>query len=106
MKVLIPVIAGLAVAGCVETIKANMMLLHDESLVQKCEFVSTFKMHFDSDGTPQPTSPFARASSADGFAYAVAHGANAIIRREPSPAPLVRVDSYRCPLFFLSQQQH
>jgi hypothetical protein len=105
MKMLIPCITGLLMTGCVETIKANMMLLHDEGLVQKCEFVSTFKMHFDTDGTPQPTSPFARANSADGFAYAVAHGANAIVRREPSPAPLVKVDSYRCPLSLLSQPQ-
>ena len=106
MKALTLCIVCLVAAGCVETIKANMMLIHDESLLKQCEYVNTFKMHFDSDGTPQPKSPFATSNSANGFANAVAHGANAIIRRDSAPAPLVKVDSYRCPLSFLSDYQH
>jgi hypothetical protein len=103
MKSLVFCVVCLVVAGCTEIIKANMMLIHDESLLKQCDYVNTFKMHFDSDGTPQPKSPFANSNSANGFASAVAHGANAIIRRETAPAPLVRVDSYRCPLSLMSQ---
>ena len=105
MKPLILCVVCSVAAGCAEIIKANMMLIHDESLLKQCEYVNTFKMHFDSDGTPKPTSPFANSTSANGFAKAVAHGANAIIRRETAPAPLVKVDSYRCPLSLLSKHQ-
>lgn len=86
------------VGGCVtEQIKANFMVAKTPEQVSKCDFISTFKMNFGTDGISQSLAPRSeRSKSGSDFKKAVAAGANTIYRVEPAPAPLVKVNAYRC----------
>jgi hypothetical protein len=98
MNRFILLLSMMVVSGCAtEQIKANFMVAKSPEQLTKCDYISTFKMNFGTDGISQSLAPSSeRRASALNFKKAVAAGANTIYRVEPAPAPLVRVNSYRC----------
>lgn len=88
-----------ALSGCVTkpAVTANLMVAKSAEQVKKCIYVSSFKMNFATDGVPMnQASKKEQYDSNMGFRDAVAAGANTIYRVEPAPAPLVKVNAYRC----------
>jgi hypothetical protein len=84
--------------GCAtEQIKANFLVAKSPEQLTKCDYISTFNMNFSADGVSQSLATSSeRQKSALDFKKAVAAGANTIYRVEPAPAPLVKVNAYRC----------
>lgn len=93
--------------GCATTtVKANFVVARRPESLVHCDFIGTFKMHFDSDKISQYLAPAAaRRRSVRDFQKVVAAGANTIFRVDPAPAPLVKVNAYRCNINDLVQSE-
>jgi hypothetical protein len=94
------VLAAIALCSCSsgpDEITANLKVAKSEAQVSRCEYVGSFKMNFQDDGLDESLATYKeRMRSSKGFRRAVIKGANTIVRMDPNPAPLVKVNAYDC----------
>jgi hypothetical protein len=89
----------MALSGCttLPEVQANFTVAKAPESVTNCNYIGAFKTHFESDGVPETlASAEERKQSISAMRMVRAYGANTILRVEPAPAPLVKVNAYRC----------
>jgi len=102
------VVAVVVLIGCATqpAIKANFAMAQKPEQLKTCDYIGSFALHFDSDGVPESLASNAeRRQSNRDMRKVVAAGANTLFRVETAPAPLAKVNAYRCPFRVLAPAQ-
>ena len=89
----------MALSGCATPteVQANFTLAKLPENVANCNYIGSFKANFESDGVPETlASAEERKQSTIQMRTVRDNGANTILRADPAPAPLVKVNAYRC----------